>query len=653
MSADQKNGDGVDTAVAPLAADQLAVNPVKDWWQGEDESNQRIAAAVQRDGIAPDPYEDHPQARLLALGDLVQSERAFGLGRMPRGFAWLSGAEKLDLLLDLTDPKGTVQALACEEFVFLIKDIGLVDAGPLMSLASPRQLQATIDMDGWRGDSIDRLNMAHWMAVALTAGVEVVDRFVASVSDEIWTLLLARSLQVFETAEEAEDNADPDGEIFSTPGMDLVLAALPDDPLLPAIRATIEALYRGSVERGRRVVRAIRWELPAQLEEETYGHRNLRIADYGFMSSSAAREFYAYVDPDKEKVRLFDTIHGEKEGGASARPFVAAAEPPRTGLALVGYQEEGLLGRALQACPDNHQARLHHALVRLAYRAQSARATGLAEFDELSVWSRHALTTCDMGLGYLSDGQLEVATMLLQVEPLDRIFQVGHALVVRLHHRARATRRLLGGAAGVELLEVEDAALLKGLLRPLPERGVPRSEAEPMERQDQPTVLFRPFETLSELRATSDRLSAVSAVARLLTGLSEDALAVTRDRLAAEMSEHQRTDLRLTSMLATAIAWTVLEGAPQLEALSVEQGQLFLQRAFESTSTGRRIAGPLRKALSRSLLAAPEIEESEIADLEEFVQRTLDRLDQELGGLDPSASFDARFVGAAVVLKAS
>jgi hypothetical protein len=146
-------------------------------------------------------------------------------------------------------------------------------------------------------------------------------------------------------------------------------------------------------------------------------------------------------------------------------------------------------------------------------------------------------------------------------------------------------------------------------------------------------------------------LAAISAVSRLLGGLSDAPLAATRDRLAEAMSEHQRTDLRLTSMLATAIAWTVLEGVPRLAPLSVAQGRLFLQQAFESTPAGRRIATPLRKALSRSLLSAPEVGESELAGLEEFVQRTLDRLDEELGGLDPAAPFDARFVGAALVLK--
>ena len=649
MSGSRKKPPPADAISAPAGSTRLALDEVEDWWQQGEEDNQRIVAAVARKGTAPAPFEGHDSARLLALGDLVQSERPFGLGRMPRGFNWLSGAEKLDLLLELDDPRATVQALACDEFVFLVKDIGMADAAALLALASPRQLQATVDLDGWQGDMLDRLDVAHWLAIALTAGPETVDRFVASVGDDVWTLLLASSLQVFETAEEAEAGAAPDAEVFTTPGNDLVLAAAPQDPLLPALRTTIEALYRGSVERGRQVVRAIRWELPAQLEEDAFLGRNLRIADHGFMGTSQAREFYAYVDPDQEKQRLLEMIRGEVDADGGVRPFIAVAEPPRTGLALAGYQEEGLLGRALAACPQSHQSRLHHALVRLAYRAQSARAKGLAEFAELPQWSRHALTTCDMGLAFVSDGQIEVATMLLQMEPLDSLFQVGHGLVVRLHHRARAIRALLGGVAGVDLLEPEDAALLGGLLRPLPELGTLRPPDEVDE--ENPAVACRPFETLSEVRDTEVRLAAIAAAARLLSELGEGTLAAIRDRLAAEVAEHQQSDLRLTSMLATAIAWTVLEGSARLAPLSVQQGQLFLQRAFETTASGRRIAMSLRKALSRSLLATPDLQEAELVGLEDLVERTLDRLDEELGGLDPNAPFEPRFVGAALVLK--
>ena len=645
--------DAEEGRLDPSAASSgLAVEPVRDWWQEDQDAVVRIADEVARAGVAPDPYEDHPAARRQALAELGQSGTAFGLVRMPRGFSSMAGVDKLDMILDLNDPRATVQALACEEFVFLIKDVGQADAAPLLALASPRQLQATIDLDAWRGDRLDRVEVAHWLAVALSAGDEVTERLVASVGDDLWNLMLGASLSVFETAEEGEEGAPPDWDLFNSPGNDFLIAVAPDEPLLPAMRAVIDVLYRGSVERGRAILRSLRWELPSQLEEESYERRNHRISDYGFVAPAEAREFYRYVDPAQLKAELVALIRGDTQAGHAPRPFVADSEPQRTGLALVGYQPEGLLVRALETCPAAHQVRLHQALVRLAYRAQAARAAGLAEFDELARWSRHALTTCDMGLSFVSEGQVEVAALLLQMVPLDRLFQLGHSLVIQLHHRARRVRALLGGAAGVELLEPDDAALVAGLLLPLPMRTLRAAPAEADEDGQQQPDLSRPFESLADLKEVEIRLAAMAAVARLLSGFGDAPLAAVRDKLVAEMAEFQAGDVRLTSMLATAIAWTVLEGKPQLAPLTLAQAGVFLQQAFETSAAGRRIAAPLRKALSRSLLTSPELSETELVGLEAFVQRTLDRLDGELGGLDPAAPFEARFVGAALILRA-
>lgn len=632
---------------APVGG-ELAPEQVGDWWQDDDDAVERIADEVARVGTAPDPYEEYPVARRVALADLGHAERPFGLGRMPRGFAQLAGADKLDLLLDLKDPRATVQALACEEFVFLVKDIGLSDAAPLLALASPRQLQASVDLDAWRNDGLDHLALAHWLAAAMTAGDDVTDRFVASIGDDVWNLFLGASLQVFETAEESEDYADPDAQIFLSPGNDFAIAVAHDDPMTHALRAVINVLYRTSVERGRALIRSLRWELPSQLEEESYQLRNRRIADYGFVDVPGAREFYLYVNPDELKAELDTLIRGETQSGEVPRPFVVGVEPLRTGLALVGYPNQGLLAQALETCPAAHQARLHHALIRLAYRAQAARAQGLVEFDELPRWSRHALTTCDMGLSYASEGNIEVAALLLQMVPLDRLFQLGHGLAVRLHHRARALRKLLGGAAGVDLLEPDDAALLAGLLLPLPELAL--WPAPTPGGDDERRAATRSFETLAEIEQAEGRLAAMAAVARLLSALADAPLVVTRDLLARDMADFQASDVRLTSMLATAIAWTVLEGAPQLAPLSLVQGRDFLQQAFEVTAQGRRIAAPLRKALVRSLFATPAVTDAELGGLEAFVLRTLDRLDEELGGLDPALPFEARFVGAALVI---
>lgn len=616
---------------------------------------EQIADQVHYLGVAPDPFEETPVAREEALRPLGLRSHAFGLVRLPSNFRALSGQEKIDFLLELPDPEATVQALSCEEFAFLVKDIGGGDAATLMVLASPRQLQATVDLDGWRDDRFDPESLAGWLGICELAGPDTVDRFVTSQHDGVWSVFLARSLTVFENMEEAEVHADPDAELFSSPGGDFILTADRDDPLLPAVRATLDSLYRCSVSRGRRLLRAVRWELPAQIEDDLHEDRNSRIADHGFLPRAEARAFYVWVDADAEKAEMLaPVLDNDAPRPAEPHPFLPEAATPHTELASVGFEAGTLLGRALLSCPTAAQERLQAALVRLAYRAQAARASGLVETDELERWSRHAFTTCDTGLDWLSEGRVELAALLLQTWPLSRIFGVGHALAVRLHHRARSVRRLMGGSEGLELLEPHDAALLEGLLRPLPElctlRDLPEADGFAEPSSEEPRTTSRPFESLEELQEARARLVAIGATARLLSGLAEGTLVQARARLGASMPLYLQAELRLTSMLGTAIAWTVLEGAARLAPLTETQARAFLSKAMQPGERGRQISPALRQALLRALLSTPDLADDEIEALEGLLDRTLDRLQSELGGLDPRAPFDPRFAGASLIL---
>jgi hypothetical protein len=309
---------------------------------------------------------------------------------------------------------------------------------------------------------------------------------------------------------------------------------------------------------------------------------------------------------------------------------------------------------ALDLCPAPHQARLRVALTRLIYGIQSARASLPSEIDELPHWSRHAAYTCDMGLHYLSEDSAESAAMLLQTVSLERIFQAGHAAVVRISVLARTLRRSLGGAASLCLLEPEVADLVAGLLRAPPERPVAFGDpSQDPSKAPSSSVLYRPFASLAEVQQARDCLEESLTAARLLVGLAEQDLPITCKRLRDEMVSHVEADLRLTSLLATVIAWTLLDGRPRLEALPLDRFVAFLSTAFETQAGGRVIKPALRVGLSRALLATPEVEDLEVSRLQRFVERTLQRVESELGGLDPAQPLDKRFVGAALVVSAS
>ncbi len=570
-------------------------------------------------GDAPDPFADQPEARQRALAPL--------LDRGGRHLTWSSlrflrgtGDEKLDLILSLPDPARAVQAMAPEEFVLLIKEIGLTDAGDLLALASPRQLQATLDLDAWQSGELDTKAVSEWLLTAEDAGKDVVDRFTAAQDDGLLSFYLGQSLKVvIVTEDDMEGDIPDDAEVFNSPDQAFQLIGNGDDPNLTAVRQVLASVWRQSAARGRALLLATRWELPAQLEEDVLQLRNARLEELGFLDRDEALQLYGYRDAHAWKREL----HARYRGTATAepetlQPYLPADVPVRLGLALRDVRDGGFLGRVMAHVPEEVVTRLRLGLVRLGYAVQSARAERPSAVDELSRWSRHALLTASMGLEFLGDGDVTYAGLLLTVVPLKELFTAGHSLVLVEAQRARTLRHQLGGAAGLERVEPADLQLLRGLTLPFPQYG--------HDGQSEPVA------ALDELATIRQRLAGVAAVVLMAQTLSGGDLKAT-------------APLPLRALVGTAIAWQLVSGTPQLAPLDRLNFQAFLQRGFDGPPGARTVRRDLRQALIRALLTRPDVADDDVTALTAFLETTLDRLGEELGGLDPQSAVDLRYVG--------
>ena len=629
--ADDPDADpaGVDLAAAGgLGADEGGeddeADGAGDWADDEDDPadldpERSMEPWRPQAGAAEDPFAEKPEERRRALAPLLE--------RGGRHLTWSSlrflrgtGEEKLDLVLSLPDPLRAVQALAPEEFVLLVKEIGLTDSAELLSLASPRQLQATVDLDAWLGGELDAAAFSEWLLTADEAGRRTTARFVAAQDDGLLSLYLAKSLRIVMPEDDGAPGEVPDdAEVFASPDGAFQLVANPDDPNLPAIRKLIAAVWRQSPTRGRALLLGVRWELPTQLEDEVLQLRNARLDEIGFLDRDEALALHGYRDPHKWRQQLRD----RHRGTAPAEPetlaaYLPADVPLRLGLALRAVQGGSFLAEAMALLPDDELARLRLGLVRLGYAIQSARAERPSAVDELSRWSRHGLMTASMGLEFLCDGELDYAALLLTQVSLLQLFTAGHSLVLAVHQQARRIRQQLGGDAALERLEPGDCRFVRGLARAFP---LLASEDA-----------VRPVESLAECAAATARLRAVAAVVRMAETLADGDLPAT-------------APLPLRALVGTAIAWQIVGGEVQLKPLDRPTFQRFLAVAFDGRPGERAVRLELRHALTRALLARPDLADADVAALAQFLDLTLDRLADELGGLDPHSAVDLRYVG--------
>ncbi len=680
-----------------------------------------VCDQVLETSVAPDPYDEAPEARAAALSPLLHGgTRAFGLSRLPASFHALSGASKLEWLLSLPEPRATLQALPAEEFALLLDEIGLADSGELFELASPRQLQAAVDLLAWQGDTLDRRTFAHLLAVALAAGSEVVDRFLAAQEDGVLTAFAFGSAMVFEGFEDAELGAPEDWELFAAPDGQLQIAVDPQDAALGPIRTVVESLFRISIERGRRVLRALRWELPLALQEDLYDHRTRRLGDLGMMPRDEALAIFAYETPEAARLALEARLAGE--GPRSGDGLQAYVPPPaltqRTDLALRAGAEPAFLAAAAARLPDAEALRVQTALCFCVYRLQCALAEHPADTEALPRHARQVVTMVDLGLRFAARDDIDRAAQILALEPVESLFSLGHGQVVQLHHRAVALRRRLGNAARAALFDGIEGAIVRALLRPMPMwpasadelaeaasgsrdaariaiaamaagadedfdavsdsevrwRGSvaaagdeaddelddegdggdeqatrQRADDERAARERSQRVSMRAYESLQDLARARLALQRFEAVVGLLEGAAEGPLPAVLDALERELGD-RRWEWDLSALLATTLCWALLEGRPALRALDAASLRRLLAQAMAGATGHRRLPAELRTAIATAALAAPGLDDAAAAGLERAIGAAFDRIDAELGGLDPRGEIDVRFVGRSLVI---
>ncbi len=255
-------------------------------------------------------------------------------------------------------------ALAPNALHELVTAVGMADAGELLALATPEQVQGCLDLEVWDRDRIELSQARPWVATLLELGFEKVGQVWAGLDAEWRALYLQGHTVIYDlTGGEDPDHdidyvEDPDAPPvwFSPDGAFAVRLLHGEDPARLTM-ALLDDLYRADLGLARHTLLAARSEPTAELEEQSYRWRSGRLADLGYV------DFY-------DALALFAPLTVEQyaaEPTAPATPLEVDAAP------LPVVVAEALLGksflarawdRAVTEAPAAHE-RLQHALVTL------------------------------------------------------------------------------------------------------------------------------------------------------------------------------------------------------------------------------------------------------------------------------------------------
>ncbi len=195
------------------------------------------------------------------------------------GLQALSPAKALEKVLNHPDCPRLIQSLSSEDFFFLIHKIGVDESLALLKLATLDQWQYVLDVESWQGDRLELHHTGQWMLRLLRADPERFTQWLFSEGQGLAYYFLYRSIAV-EAKDEDEEIQDVGPEFFTIDDFFYIR------PLQEDQREIIEALIRSMAQQDtlkyQALLKGLAGILPAELEEDMYRMRNVRLAEHGF-----------------------------------------------------------------------------------------------------------------------------------------------------------------------------------------------------------------------------------------------------------------------------------------------------------------------------------------------------------------------------------
>jgi len=331
-------------------------------------------------------------------------------------------------MLDAPNLAETVPALPLLEVYFVVKELGVVDAVPILRFATSEQLQAIVDLDCWQtGDRPNAADLDTWLGPFAAQGYEALCRAFFAMDPELQTIFLAQDLTIFAAGSEEIPEPEPNVRRITTADNHFVLFC-PDslerdvDPLF-----LVEALYRNDLEEAYRLLTSVMWESLNELEERAFQFREARLQDLGFVSRTEALGLLAPPP-----------AHPPAKIARSHQPATPVVLPALYARSLA---EDSLLVQAMQRLSDpEHLAAIEQELVYLINAAVIAFGKGPHDIGHVADMAKDVRDTVSLGLECLQGETVSAsrAADLLDEWPLRDVFRHGYAPVARLTASTKA-----------------------------------------------------------------------------------------------------------------------------------------------------------------------------------------------------------------------
>lgn len=538
----------------------------------------------------------------------------------------------------LVSEKGAVavvHSFTPEDFHLLIRDIGVEDTLPLLTLASNRQWEYILDIEIWQKDRMDFAAATKWLHLLLSADPGRLAEWCAMEKDTFIDFFLLHNIEV--RIREFDESPSELGDDFSTFDDTFYFRVL-DPPFPPANHATPENTQHGDqFLQGRKdflmqlLQRLSNFDHPrfqnillesaavlsAETEEEIYRLRNVRLAERGFLPFEEAVGIYQPLTEKELKKRLKNPqTESATEDNYMPVPYYAQnlLEP------------DGILAKAF--------TKVKNETVLMQLQSEFAGLCNqLLIADQKVISGRDGLREAVKKVtGYMGIGLESISrTQDPQIEDylLSDIFRVGYGRALGLKWRAEKWRDnswFMAQGLPLSFWDEDWLGVIGGLLikRPL------------YYDKHQTDTLYREFSAIEDIAVTDSVLTEIIAFDRLLAALSLD------------VKPHGTTNL-LTYKNLLLTHWareTIKPGSGKMafESLPLDTFKSFFKTLWRSPQKPRAIKLTIKSAFLKWLADKSVLTGTEIADqYGKTLENLFAEIEAELGRVSIK-DIDPRFV---------
>ncbi len=385
--------------------------------------------------------EDRPDKKVL--------ERIRNLSEERKKILSLPPEEALERILNAPQPTVLVQSFAEEDLYFLIHDIGSQDSLPLLSMASDQQLEYILDLESWERDRINIESVTAWLDIFYKANPRRSLKWLVENKTDLLEFFLFKNIEV-KIREHDQDPSDFGDDYFTHDNVFFIrLTGYPDTDENVSIETQhrIKERYQEFLTKlvenlaafdhitYQKILLEAASIIPAELEEEAYWLRNVRLAEKGFFPFDEAIGIYQPLQPDaliNQGIKSFKT---------KSEHLPTIAVPVYTTRML---DKDNLFTRALtQINTEEVLQHLQTEFASLCNQIIAADQKPIRDRAELRDVVKKACGYISIGLQRLvtqpetiSKNKANISAALIQQYTLANIFRVGYGLALNLKWRA-------------------------------------------------------------------------------------------------------------------------------------------------------------------------------------------------------------------------